>query len=231
MDSNSSSYVDSDEEDRDSDVSDDFGDDDPFADNAHTAPSDIHKLSQSALSSHKPQTTRNCLPSHNSPDSDDGCQDGSSTGDSDVEDFLQLGASQSTTSVSFPNSFPRNTITQLGEASFPLMPSKSSNSNMATVGSLCGPRVFHSNMVKRTSSCSPMQPVLVPPVRSTLVGKRIAAGLGFQQNTIGISDGLAILPSEGGILLNSCVPSPLDNSENTSDGYDYSTSFNCFNIA
>ena len=129
------------------------------------------------------------------------------------------------------NSFPRNTIAQTGEVSFPLMPSKSNDSNMVNVGSLSGPRVLHTDMVKHTSSHSPTQePVLVPPVRSSLVGKRIAAGLGFQQNTIGISDSLAVLPSKGGILHNSSIPSSLDNSENISDDFDSSASLDYSNI-
>ena len=102
---------------------------------------------------------------------------------------------------------------------------------MVNVGSLSGPRVLHSDMVKHTSSHSPtLGLVLVQPVRSSLVDKRIVAGLGFQQNTIGISDSLAVLPTEGGILHNSSTSSPLDNSENISDEYDSSVSLDCSHV-
>ena len=115
---NSSSYVDLDDEDRDCDVSEDFGDDDPFADSeddiddeslvrSDTASSasspDILKPSQNVLTSPNSRNTGNCPLIHNSPDSDDGTQNSSSAGlstdDSDQEDFLQLGVSQSATSV------------------------------------------------------------------------------------------------------------------------------------
>ena len=102
-DSNSSSYVDSDDEGRDSDVSEDFGDDDPFADseddidneslvgsdNVIIASSpDILKPSQCVLPSPNSQNTGNYPLIHNTPDSDDGTKDGSSaclnTDDSDA---------------------------------------------------------------------------------------------------------------------------------------------------
>ena len=207
-----------------------------------TSSSDIPNPSQYVLSSPNSQNMGKCPLSHYNSDLDDGSLDGSGTDDLDEEDFLQTGTSQGTTSTSFgdnthqvqnsgSNSFPRNTIAQTGEVSFPLMPSKRNNSSMVNVGPLSGPRVLHTDMVKHTSSHSPTPGLLlVQPVRSFLVGKRIAAGLGFQQNTIGISDSLAVLPTEGGILHNSSTSSPLDNSGNISDGYDSSVSFDCSNV-
>ena len=238
VDSNSSLYVDLDGEDRDSDVSDDFGDDDPFADseddiddeslvgsdNVIIASSpDILTLSQCVLSSLNSQNTRNCPLIHNTPDSDDGTQDGSSAGlstdDSEQEDFLQLGVSQSATSA------------QTKEVSFPLRPSKSNDSDMVNVGSLSGPRVLHTDTVKHSSSRLPVpEPVFAQSIKSSLVGKRIAAGLGFQQNTVGLSSSVAILPSKGGTHHTSQMSSPLANSENISDGYDSSVSLDCSHI-
>ena len=198
--------------------------------------------SQYVLSSPNSQNTGKCALSQYSPNFDDGTLDGSCTNDSDQEDFLQPEASQGTPSTSFSdntyqvqnsgcNSFPQNTIAQTGEVSFPLLPSKSNSSKMVNVGSLSGPRFLHSDMVKHTSSHSPTPGlVLVQPVRSSLVGKRIAAGLGFQQNTIGISDSLAVLPTKGGILHNPSTSSPLDNSEKISDGYDSSVSLDCSHV-
>ena len=231
-DTNSFSCVDS-GDDRDSDVSEDSFDDDPFkdseddinvesmvgSDSVIIASSDILKPSPYVLYSPNSQNTGNWPLSHDSSNSDDGTEDGSSTGlstdDSDQEDFLQLGASQSATSAQ----------TQTRQVSFPFMSSKSNTSDMANVGSLSGPRVPHTDMVKPPSPHSLTQePVLVQPVRSCLVGKRIAAGLRFQQSTTGISDSLAVLPSEGGILHNSHMPPHLDNSESISDGYDSSVS-------
>ena len=203
---------------------------------------DIPNSSHYVLSSPNSQNMRKFTLCHYSSNFDDGTVDGYSTDDSDQEDFLQPGAFQGTTSTSFDenthqvqsswsNPFPVNTITQTGEVWFPLMPLKSNNSNMVNVEPLSGPRVLHTDMVKHTSSHSLiLGPVLVQPVRSSLVGKRIAAGLGFQQNTIGISASLAVLPTEGGILHNSSTSSPLDNSENISDGYDSSVSLHCSNV-
>ena len=240
VDSSSSSYVDSDDEDRDSDVFENFGSDDPFtdseddiddeslvgSDNVILASSpDILKPSQCVLSSPNSQNTGKCPLIHNTSDSDDGTQDGSSAGlstdDSDQEDFLQLGVSQSATSVQ----------TRAKEVSFPFRPSVSSNSNMANVESLSGPRVLHTDMVKDSSSHLPVpEPVFDQPIKSSLVGNRIAAGLGFQQNTVGISSSLAILPSKGCIRYTSKMSSPFDNSENVSDGHDSSVSLDCSNI-
>ena len=253
----SSLYIDSDEissgdfseDSKDSDDSFKDSDDDIDAeslvgldsDSVASSP-DIPNLSPYVPSSLNCQNMGKCTLSHYSSKFDDSTLDGFSTDDSDQEDFLQPGTSQGTTSTSFganthqvqrsgSNFFPVNTITQTGEDSFPLMPSKSNNSHMVNVGSLNCPRVLHSNMVKHTSSHSPtLGPVLVEPVRSSLVGKRIAAGLRFKQNTIGISDSLACVPTEGGILYNSFTSSPFDNSENISDGYDSSVSLDCSNI-
>ena len=209
---------------------------------AQVSSPDLPNPSQYFLFSPNSQSTRICPLSNYSSDYDDGTLDSSSTDDSYKEDFLQLAASQGATSTSFGNnlhqvqnsgnnSFPRNTITQTGKVSFPLIPPKSNNSSMVNVGSLSGPWVPHTNMVKHTSSHSPiLGPILVQPVRSSHVGKRIAAVLGFQQNTIGTSDSLAVSPTEGGILHNSSIPSPLDNSENISDGYDSSVSLDCSKV-
>ena len=136
VDSNSSSYVYLDDEDRDSDVSEDFGDDDPFADSeddiddeslvqsdtaSSVSSSAILKPSQNVLTFPNSQNTGNCPLIHNTPDSDDGTKDGSSaslnTDDSDAEDFLQLGVSQSATSAQ----------TQTKEVSFPLRSSESND--------------------------------------------------------------------------------------------------------
>ena len=102
---------------------------------------------------------------------------------------------------------------------------------MVNVGSLSGPRVLHTDMVKHSSSCLPVpEPVFAQSIKSSLVGKRIAAGLGFQQNTVGISSSLAILPSKGGTHHTSKMSSPLANSENISDDYDSSVSLDCSHI-
>ena len=238
MDSKSSSYVDSDIDNKSYGFKDSGGDDDSFedseddiddesllgSDNVSNPPlPNILRPSQDALSSSSFLNTGNCPLIHDSTDSGAqvGSSNDSSANDSDQEDFLQLGASWG----------PKNTITQTGEVSFPLMSSKSSDSGMANVGSLSGPRVLHVDMVKHTSLLSLMQqPVLVQPVRLSLVGKRIAAGLGFQQSTICISDSQAVLPREGGILHNSSIPSPLDNSENISDDFVSSASLDYSNI-
>ena len=281
VESNSSSDVDSDDEGRED--NEDFDDYDPFADSeddiddeslvesdiASIASShDILKPSHNALSFLTSPDTGNCLLSHHSLDSDEGTLDGSSTDDSDQEDFLQLGASQNTTSVSLPhgnhpevdnpafhsqmlaksvstsfndnthqvqnsvnNSFPGNTIIQPGGVSFLLRPSESNDSDMVNGGSLSGPRVLHTDMVKPSSSHFPVpEPVFAQPMKSSLVGKRIAAGLGFHQNTVGICSSLAILPSKGGIHCTSEMSLPLDNCENISDGKDSSVSLDYSNI-
>ena len=60
--------------------------------------------------------------------------------------------------------------------------------------------------------------------------KRIAAGLGCHKNTTSVSNSLAILLSKGGILLNACMPSPLDKYESISYGYDLPLAPKCSNI-
>ena len=63
------------------------------------------------------------------------------------------------------------------------------------------------------------------------MGRRIAAGLGSHQNTTGISDSLAILPSNGGVLHNSYEPLSLDPHEkNISDECDSFMFPHCSNI-
>ena len=166
-----------------------------------------------------------------------------STDDSDQEDFLQLGASNSTTYASIPhpnyldvdnpivslevlaepittasiskaqnngNNSSENTTTKTEDNTYPLIPSKGSNCDRENVRSLCGPGVPHADITKHTSHSSLCQPGLVQSNRSSHVGKRIATGLGSHQDTISISDSLAILPSNGGILHNSYEPSSLD---------------------
>ena len=166
-----------------------------------------------------------------------------STDNSDQEDFLQLGTSNSTTYASIPhpnyldvdnpigsllvlaepvttasiskvqhngNNSSEDTITKTEDITYPFIPSKGSNCNTENVESLCGLGVPHADIVKHTSHSSLYQPGLVQSNRSSHVGKRIAAGLGFHQDTISISDSLAILPSNGGVLHNSYEPSSLD---------------------
>ena len=103
--------------------------------------------------------------------------------------------------------------------------------DMVNGGSLSGPRVLHTDMVKHSSLHLPVpEPVFAQLIKSSLVGKRIAAGLGFQQNTVGISSSLAILPSKGGSHHTSKMFLPLANSENISDDYDSSVSLDCSHI-
>ena len=189
-----------------------------------------------------------------------GTNDGPSTDDSDQEDFLQLGASNSTTysysthpndldvdnpivslqvlaepittaSVSRAqnsgNNYSGNTITKTEDITYPFIPSKGSNCNTENVGSVCGPGVLHADITKHTSCSSLCQPGLVQSNRSSYVGK-IAAGLGSHQDTIGISDILAILPSNGSVLHNSYEPSSL---EFSGENISYSSAFpNCSHI-
>ena len=78
------------------------------------------------------------------------------------------------------------------------------------MGFLCGPGVPHADITKHTSCSSLCQPGYVQSKRSSLVGQQIAAGLGSHQDTTGISDSLAILPSNGGVLHDLYKPSSLD---------------------
>ena len=172
-----------------------------------------------------------------------GTNDCPSTDYSDQEDFLQLGASNSTTYASIPhpnyldvdnpvvslevlaepittasiskaqnngNNSSENRITKTEDITYPFMPSKGSNYNRENVGSLCGPGVPHADITKHTSCSSLYQPGLVQSNRSSHMGKRIATGLGSHQDTISISDSLAILRSNGGVLHKSYEPSSLD---------------------
>ena len=172
-----------------------------------------------------------------------GTNDYPSTDYSAQEDFLQQGASKSSTYASSPhpnylyidnpvvsgqvlaepmttasiskaqnsgNNSSGNTITKNEDITYPFIPSKGSNCNTENVGSLCGLGVPHADIAKHTSHSSLCQPGWVQSNRSSHVGKRIAAGFGFYQDTISISDSLAILPSNGGVLHNSYEPSSLD---------------------
>ena len=172
-----------------------------------------------------------------------GSNDCPSTDNSDQEDSLQLGTSNSTPCASIPhpnyldvdnpivsllvlaepittasiskvqhngNNSSENTITKNEDITYPFILSKGSNCNTENVGSLCGLGVPHADIAKHTSHSSLCQPGWVQSNRSSHVGKRIAAGLGFYQDTISISDSLAILPSNGGVLHNSYEPSSLD---------------------
>ena len=172
-----------------------------------------------------------------------GTNDCPSTDYSDQEDFLQLGASNSTTYASIPhpnypdvdnptvslgvlaepittasiskaqnngNNSSENTITKTEDITYPFIPSKGSNYNTENVGSLCGPGVPPADIAKHTPWSSLCQLGLVQSNRSSHVGKRIATGLGSHNDTASISDSLAILPSNGGVLHNSYEPSSLD---------------------
>ena len=172
-----------------------------------------------------------------------GTNDCPSTDYSDQEDFLQLGASNSTTYASIPhpnyldvdnpiispevlaepittasisqaqnngNNSSENTITKTEDITYPFIPSKGSNCNTENVGSFCGPGVPHADITKHTSYSSLYIPGLFRSARSSCVGEIIAAGLGSPQDTISISDSLAILPNNGGVLRNSNEPSSLD---------------------
>ena len=172
-----------------------------------------------------------------------GTNDYPSTDYSDQEDFLQLGASNSTTYASIPhpnyldvdnpiispevlaepittasisqaqnngNNSSENTITKTEDITYPFIPSKGSNCNTENVGSFCGPGVPHADITKHTSYSSLYIPGLFRSARSSCVGEIIAAGLGSPQDTISISDSLAILPNNGGVLRNSNEPSSLD---------------------
>ena len=108
------------------------------------------------------------------------------------------------------NNSSENTITKTEDITYPFIQSKDSDYNRETVGSLCGLGVPHADITKHTSHSSLCQPGLVPSNRSSHGGKRIAAGLGSHQDIISISDSLAILPSNGGVLHNSYEPSFLD---------------------
>ena len=105
------------------------------------------------------------------------------------------------------NNSSENTITKNEDITYPFIPSKGINCNTENVGSLCGLGVPHADIAKHTSHSPLCQPGWVQSNRSSHVGKRIAAGLGFYQDTISISDSLAILPSNGGVLHNSYEPS------------------------
>ena len=157
-----------------------------------------------------------------------GTNDGPSTDDSDQEDFLQLGASNSTPIVSLDllaepittasvskaqnsgNNSSENTITKTEDITYPFIPSMGSNCNAENVGSLFGPGVPHADITKHTSHSSSCQPGLVQSNRSSHVVKRIAASFGSHQDTISTSDSLAMLPNNGGVLHNSYEPSSLD---------------------
>ena len=108
------------------------------------------------------------------------------------------------------NNSSGNTITKTDDITYLFIPSKGSNCNTENVGSFCGPGVPHADITKHTSSSSLYPPGLVQSERSSCVGKIIAAGLGSPQDTISISDSLAILPNNGGILHNSNKPSSLN---------------------
>ena len=108
------------------------------------------------------------------------------------------------------NNSSENTITKTENITYPFIPSKGSNYNRENVGSLCGPGVPHADTTKHTSCSSLCQPGLVQSNRSSRVGKRIATGLGSYRDTISMSDSLAILPSNGGVVHNSYEPSSLD---------------------
>ena len=168
-----------------------------------------------------------------------GTNDCPSTDDSDQEDFLKLGAFNSTTYASIPhpnyldvdhpieslqepivtsslskaqnsgNNSSGNTITKTDDITSLSIPSKGSNCNTENVGSVCGLGVPHADIVKHTSCSSLCPPGLVESERSSLVGQRIAIGWGSHQGTTGISDSLAIWPSNVSVLHNSYELSPL----------------------
>ena len=108
------------------------------------------------------------------------------------------------------NNSSENTITKTEDITYPFIPSKGSNCNTENVGSFCGPGVPNADITKHTSYSSLYIPGLFRSARSSCVGEIIAAGLGSPQDTISISDSLAILPSNGGVLHNSYEPSSLD---------------------
>ena len=172
-----------------------------------------------------------------------GTNDYPSTDYSAQEDFLQQGASKSSTYASSPhpnylyidnpvvsgqvlaepmttasiskaqnsgNNSSGNTITKTEDITYLFIPSKGGNCNTENVGSLCGPGVPHADIAKLPSCSSLCQLRLVQSNRPSHVGRRIAADLGSHQDTMSISDILAILPSNGGILHNSYEPSSLD---------------------
>ena len=210
--------------------------------NAEDSPNILQPLHCIPFSTNSHNSGSCLINSHNSKDYV-GTDDCPSTDDSDQEDFLQVGASNSTTYASSPhpnyldvdnsvvslqvlaepittasvskpqnsgNNSSGNTITQTEDILYPFIPSKSSNCNIENVGSLCGPGVPHADITKHTSCSSLCPPGLDQFERSSLVGQRIAAGLGSHQDTTGISDSLAILPSNGGVLHNSSELSSLD---------------------